>query len=365
MALLWFGGFEGLDYGDYLNVGDHEFGGYGIEMVAGSTYGGGIGTTVGAATGIKCMNITNGAARYAEFAISGEPATFITGHARCWSVNPTLTAGYPAYWFKNAAGDSHCKIHVSLDGNGDTIFTLTNSADSTLATSSPIPLSHSSSDIHYIEIKITIHASAGTCKININNTTVMDETSLDTYNTGNAGVGLLRMYSGTTGSTYIDDWYICDSTGAAPHNDMLGPCKVEEILPSADGTHTDWTALAGNRYAAIDDSTAHGHDSDATYVYSATATDQITTAFADVSITDTIFAISHMWHMRYEGYTTAEVTQQFRIGGADYDGDDYTVYSTYHCHREIFTVNPADSGAWEDADIDGLEAGLALKSITA
>ena len=47
------------------------------------------------------------------------------------------------------------------------------------------------------------------------------------------------------GTLDIDDLYICDGTGSAPHNTFLGDCRVDTLLPTADGTAQQWTPSTG------------------------------------------------------------------------------------------------------------------------
>ena len=199
----------------------------------------------------------------------------------------------------------------------------------------------------------------------VNNIEIMNETNLDTYGSGTVGIG--RIFIGNPISTsytdcYIDDIYILDTNGSAPCNDFLGPVRVEAIVPNADGTHTDWTANTGDRYAALDEVISN---EDTTYVYGSTATDRISTQFENVTITETIFGIVFRYCIRFDGYTSVKVTPFLRINSTDYDNAvDDDLVSAWKFYFKVYENNPDDSAAWEDADIDALEAGIYLESIT-
>jgi hypothetical protein len=365
MTLLWFGGFEGMDNGDAVNGVENSEGGYVTVAATGeAAY-----TTDYSATGylsIK-LNSDNG---YVAFEYGDDEATVVIGAAMSFTGRPEHSTSDPQFWFRNAAGTRHCYLTIDNPGAGsDTTIRLYDNGNTLLATGTAYSMSYAANQFAYYEIKITIHATAGACQVRVNGTQVMNATGLDTYNSGNAGVGQCLIMAGQQSvysCTYVDDVYILDTNGSAPYNDFLGPIKVECIKPNADGNHTDWTASAGDRYAAVDDPiTGPGPDGDSTYIYSSTAAHNYTAAFENVSITDTIYAIAHNMCARFYDYTAADIKQLFRINTTDYEGDTFTLYDAYKWHRQIFTVNPDDSAAWEDADIDGIEAGVHLESITA
>lgn len=102
-----------------------------------------------------------------------------------------------------------------------------------------------SSAYRYIEAKVYIHGTAGTVEIRVDGATVLSLTGQNTKNGGSGYCDTLRlaMYSGNT-TTYFDDLYLCDAAGAAPHNDFLGDCRVDTLLPSGAGTYGDLVASA-------------------------------------------------------------------------------------------------------------------------
>lgn len=96
----------------------------------------------------------------------------------------------------------------------------------------------------YIETKVTINSSTGSveCRLNGNATPVISSSGLNTQNTGNAWVSGFEF--GWPSTSYFDDWYMLDTTGASPLNTYLGSVQVRGDAPnnnSAVGGRNAWT----------------------------------------------------------------------------------------------------------------------------
>src|SRR5262245_56180486 len=78
----------------------------------------------------------------------------------------------------------------------------------------------------YMEMKVTIHDTAGAVVVRIDGQTVLNLTNQDTRNGGTGFCNSIQFICGNVGSAYmsynLDDFYICDTAGSAPFNDFLG-----------------------------------------------------------------------------------------------------------------------------------------------
>src|SRR5262249_22519182 len=131
----------------------------------------------------------------------------------------------------------------------------------TLATGAAI----SASQFAFVEFKVTIHPTAGSYTVLVNGATYLSATGVNTSGTGGTtadtfetGWGGLTPF-GTVFEVYFDDWYVADGTGSGVGNinDFVGDCRPTEMLPTGNGTFSDWTqtgGTGGSPYTAVNDS---------------------------------------------------------------------------------------------------------------
>jgi hypothetical protein len=117
----------------------------------------------------------------------------------------------------------------------------------------------------YIEIKATIHDTAGSFELRQNGITILSGTNVDTRN---GGTGLLdEIYIWDTGGAdnrenngaYLDDLYVCNTAGSVG-NDFLGDTRIEYLAPTGAGTRTGFTPSAGSNWSNVDEVPASDTD---------------------------------------------------------------------------------------------------------
>ena len=98
---------------------------------------------------------------------------------------------------------------------------------------------------YYIEARVTIGTSTGEVQCNVNGVPVISlTTGLATNPTGTGYTNLFGFNSVSATNTFIDDWYMLDSTGSSPLNTFLGPVQCRGQVPnnnSAVGGRNAWT----------------------------------------------------------------------------------------------------------------------------
>ena len=211
----------------------------------------------------------------------------------------------------------------------------------------------------YLELKVVI-ANAGSATLRANGE-VIGTFSGDTQAGATATwdqVGFGQSGVGEAGG-YIDDFYVCDGTGAT-NNDFLGDIRVQSILPSGAGNTTQMTPSAGSNYACVDEAAPNG---DTDYVSETTAGEKDTYAFGNLTSTSgTIKGVQVLINARKDDAGSRSIAPVYRPVSTDYDGTTVSVSDSYAYLREITEVSPATSAAWTIAEINGAEFGVTLKA---
>jgi len=209
---------------------------------------------------------------------------------------------------------------------------------------------------YWVEIKVTIDNSSGTYEVRVNGTDVVSGSSVDTQSQTSAGVTQVRI-SGTATDSYYDDLYIADDSGSF---DFLGDSRVDLILPTGAGATTAWTPSAGSNYENVDDAT--DIDDDSTYNSEADVNGVDTYAFGNLTAltTPTIHAVAVNVCSRNDDADTHKHKAIARPASTDRESAEFTNTSSYKIYQAIWALNPEDSAAWEEADVNGAEFGIKL-----
>lgn len=211
---------------------------------------------------------------------------------------------------------------------------------------------------HFIEFKVTI-GNSGSYEVRLNGVNILSG-SADTQNTANAFAQTLKLFGAQDSSIDIrwayDDLYILDSSGSA-NIDFLGSMKVTAIFPSGTGDSTQLTPSAGDNYAAVDD---NPHDSDSTYVESATSGQQDLYAFGDVDLVNIKGAMISAV-CRETDANPFSIKLVAKSGSTTDEGSGIAIGSTSYVSRHrILELDPDTSSAWEDAGIDAAQFGIEI-----
>ena len=210
-----------------------------------------------------------------------------------------------------------------------------------------------SADTWYlIEVQCGTGASAA-WEIKINETSELSGTgAVGTTNNGSLRLGKAVNQNGNTVDFFYDDWVISDSAYVGTH---LGAT----LIPTGDGTYTDWTG----DYTALDEIP---HDSDTTTVLSVNVNDAETVHLTDsgtASISGTIHCVeTYAWVKRATASNGAVVVRT-RSNTTDTDtGTNFTTTASYAVLGQTHIVDPATSAAWTTGGIDALQVGVVNKN---
>lgn len=203
---------------------------------------------------------------------------------------------------------------------------------------------------YYLEVGTLVHDSAGTVEIRLNGIPVLSLSGKDTRS-GVDGIDRISLYY----STLFTDIYV-DS--AAFHGD----CLVDTARINGNGAHTDFIPSAGTNYENVDDDGAI--DDDATYNTEAAqgSKDCFTTENIPSRPLSSIVGTALTLVARKDGAGSRALTPFIRIGTTDYQHPtkEMIVSDVYHGLQAVWEANPALSGEWSEAAVNGLQIGCEL-----
>ena len=167
---------------------------------------------------------------------------------------------------------------------------------------------------------------------------------------------------GNSYDRYIDDLYVCDATGPAPHNTFLGQIKIATLYPDGNGNSSNFVGSDSNsvdNYLHVDEVTP----GDADYVESDTPTDVDLFTYDDLPETpDSVLGVKVCSRIHTDEAGHRLGCNVSRVNGTNYDGDDFGVGVEPTMAETLLALNPDDSAAWEEADINGIECGVKVQA---
>jgi hypothetical protein len=201
----------------------------------------------------------------------------------------------------------------------------------------------------YLEVQMTVGGS-GSVIIRINGL----QKATFSGNTGSTtAIQRIQMIRADNSAVSITDWYILDSTG--PNNNFLGDCRVQDFLPTSDGTDNDFTASAGNRFQCVDETLQNG---DTDYVYSSTAGNKQTFNMADISTTGTIVAVISTVYVRKDDAGSRSFKHRTRSGATVSDATEISINNSNLAFQRIEENDPNTGLAWLQAGFNAAEFGV-------
>ena len=216
---------------------------------------------------------------------------------------------------------------------------------------------------HYLEMKVFLSNSAtGTVEVFLDGFRVIN---LDTIVTSNGGADVIdrvifRSPSLNSGhDTLWDDCYICDGVGGAPHNTILGDCRIDQIIPNGDGNYTEFVTTVPSSPATHWDKVEEVPPDDDTSYNNGTAVNQrdtFTMSALTAITSQTIFGVQQVSHARHDGSAT-NMENRLRISASDFSGVSQALPSSYGYILEVWEDDPNAGPLWTESVINGLESG--------
>lgn len=247
-------------------------------------------------------------------------------------------------------------IGIGLIGQYPCVYAYNSSAASALQTFSggdPFIMNTWS----HVEGAFTIADSGGRMKVWINGGLVVDFTGDTAVISDARTIDRFFCCDATTfNGTWYDDLVVWDESGSDFAYTQLGSHRISTLRPSGAGSNTGWTPNTGANYAAVDD--APYHDSDTTYVESATVGDKDSYACGNLSYTPAdVFAVNVCARSKDLG-TTSTIKPLIKSGSTEATGAARTTSAAYANKEDFFVLDPDTGVAWTPAGVDALEIGF-------
>ena len=318
----------------------------------GEKYAGGTGTPAILPTGGRrsggALRLNNASVIFAALSVSG----------------PTAVVGFA---FKVSRIDAAAGAGLTITSGGSAQLTLTlatggalevrrGTNNGTLLGASSVLLSVGA--FHYVELRATIHPSAGTVTLRINSAVTLDLTGVNTAATGVSawtGLTLGIMQSGGADSDF-DDLYVLDGSGSPPLNDFLGDVRVDARYPTGAGATTGWTPSAAPNWSCVDDPTPND---DTDYVSAASTSLKDTYTVQDAPVAGgTLYGVQLLLSVKKTDAGTCTVVPVVRHSTLDYPGASINPGTTYAYGRQAYGTNPGTGAAWTESDFNAAEFGI-------
>jgi hypothetical protein len=215
---------------------------------------------------------------------------------------------------------------------------------------------------YFIEWEFLIHPSAGEVIVRVNNTVVISASGVNTVGAGCAT--LLRQigfHCGQNSEWRMDDLYVLDSTGPAPHNTFLGDVKVEYLRPNAPGALQQWSIFGSEiiHWEAVDDNQAP--DDDVSYIHSVTPGQTDVQHYQATGLpSGSIFGAQLSLYAKKSDSGPRVIAPV--VAGVVGPSINNVSSDNYQYHHTPYALNPATGLAWTIDEINTLQAGVTIVS---
>lgn len=322
----------------------------GYEVVGGGSNG-----ATGARTGARAYNSTANS-HNARKTLTFGTDTGIAGFAFMGSAWPG-SGTQSLFSFMDVTGASGTRqFSIGVNASRQLVAHRGSSVGGTLLGTSTSAFSSSIS--YHIQVKVLIHASAGTVDVLVNGVSWLTLTGVNTRGAAATTLGGIWIGQASTGDSCtfnFDDLYVCDTAGAA-NNDFLGDRKVVALLPSGAGSSTQFTPSAGSNFQNVDESAP---DDDTTYNSSSTIGHKDLYAMGDLASTaGTISGVMTSFRARKDDAGTRTLKSKIKSGATEGNGTDRNLSTSYVTYNDMFEQNPDTSAPWTGSGVNGMEAGV-------
>jgi len=289
-----------------------------------------------------CFNLNNASGNRLEKVIAEKSELYIS----FWFRYTGITSGGGILTLYNNATiiGGLSNSNSSSDANFDAFV---NAVGSDVATT---PLIYLRNTTYKMEFRYQM-ADSGIIQLKINGKMVINYSG-DTKPGSATTINKIRFgYNGSYNSSiYLDNIRIDDA-------DWTGNTRIQAIFPTGAGATTNLTPSAGSNWDCVEEKPA----SDSEYVYT-NAVDQIDTYVMGNLGTSpySILCVAVQARAVMNGNPTPQNAQLIvRPSSTDrLSGTDLPIYTEVLAKQGIWELNPEDSEAWEEADVNGMETGV-------
>ncbi len=148
---------------------------------------------------------------------------------------------------------------------------------------------------------------------------------------------------------------------------FAGDIYITPEFPSGVGLSTQWTPSgAALNWEAVDE---HPPDGDSSFVYASVTGNLDLYQFPPLSSIiapgSTVYGVQENCFCRKDNSGSRAISNAANVGGVDYFGGVIGIGDTYDYIQNVWSVNPATSGAWGLSDIGGASGAQFGQKVTA
>jgi len=210
---------------------------------------------------------------------------------------------------------------------------------------------------YYIEFKIFIDGSVGTCVIRLNGIEVLNATGLDTQTNSPASVMDIRLIGSVNLQFEVDDFYVADSSGSI-NNDFLGSTLVQTIRPNGDDTANFTTSTpSANHFENVDEVVTNDNTS---YVESNTSSQRELYDYGSISGFTTIRGVGLNVDLN-DGGANQNFQHLLKSNTTENSSGNVTINSsTYKTYLYISEQDPDANANWTQTTINAAKFGFQI-----
>jgi hypothetical protein len=274
--------------------------------------------------------------------------TWIAGFASRITSYPTATCAFLAF-----IDTSTTQVDLAFDTVGHVV--VRRGGSTVLGTSTAtFPLAAYRS----LECAVTISSTVGSVTVLVDGSAIVTLTGINTQQSALGSANAIRLGClGTQnfGTHDIDDVYLCDGTGSAPHNTFLGDCRVDTLFPNAEGSTQQWTPSTAVAHSTlVDEATPNTTD----YVASSTPTHRELFGLQDLTAqTGTLYGVQLGLAVLKSDAGARSLKGVVRSGASDALGSTVALSTSQLYTLQVQTTDPATSAAWTEAAVNSVQVG--------
>jgi len=216
---------------------------------------------------------------------------------------------------------------------------------------------------HYIEMRVKTNSTSGEVEVRVDGSTVINASNVNTQVGLGAGSAITRLTCYEVAQKYIDDVYINDGAGSAPHNTFYGQVRVDAVIPSSDNSVQFTPSTGANNYAMVDDGASP--DDDSTYNASSTANHKDLLGLSGYSLPPSssggILGVNVDVRAKRQDAGIRKMKTVVKSSTTEVTGSEYALTSAYATRRTTLYTDPATSTAFANATaVNNLKVGYTI-----
>jgi len=215
----------------------------------------------------------------------------------------------------------------------------------------------------WLDIYYKMDTTTGGVEVWIDNSRVVSVTGANTKQFGSTSNTIISSVTiATAGTASNDDYYILDTTGAAPWNTRLGDVRIANIVPSSDvpGANSGTPSTGTAHWSTVDE--LPYNTTDYVYIPNSSGSLERFNKTSLPSLPNTILAIAPaVWAKKSDaGIANLHNILISNSSGYQVNGNTVSITTGFVRYRDSYTTNPETSAQWTNANVANLQLGVVI-----